>query len=237
MKPWMRQMAAAAPRRTVTHTTNTTRALVLTLSAAVSGCFFGTVPIPAPAVPLDKAEQRKVVACQDMIAKQAQLLQTTTVKQLHRCAALGLDLALDEERELDTSTLLDFEERRADAREKCDAAFAKVGKASTKMIDAVVAKCTSLEGLILHDPTRGDPLGLKHLDTLSTTGASLDTMADLASQACGMAVAAGELVASYSYLRIGDLSWRYFGIESEEDLRIHWQASLDPRCLQLSFDL
>lgn len=237
MKPWIRQTAAAAWNGKVRNAKSATRALALTLAVATSGCFFGTVPIPVPAVPLDKAEQRRVVACQDMIAKQAQLLQTTTVKQLHRCAALGLDLALDEERELDTSTLLDFEERRAEAREKCDASFAKVGKASTKMIDAVVAKCTSVEELILHDPTRGDPLGLKHLDTLSTTGSSLETMADLAAQACGMAVAAGELVASYSYLRIGDLSWRYLGIEKEEDLRIHWQASLDPRCVQLSLDL
>lgn len=200
------------------------------LPALASGCFFGPAPLPAPAEPLEPAEQRQVLACQQKISQQVQQLQQITYKQLSKCLHPGVDLALDEERELTTATLPDFFERRQRLRERCTGFFETIGRASTKLIDTVIAKCAPVESLILGEPSRGDPLGLK--GSIS----EIESVEGLAANYCGAATGSAEVLVSGVYMRTADLAWRYYHTTDEETLRSIWHASLDPRCATIDYD-
>ena len=200
-------------------------------ASLLSGCFIGSGPLSAPAVPLEPAEQRQVVACQQKIANEVRQLQLVTYKQLSRCLQLGVDLALEEERELTSATIPEYFERRQRTREKCSTMFETVGRASTKMIDAVLAKCGSVEAPVLVDTSRGDPLGMKAVLEGPTT------MEDVAGQYCGVATSSAELLVSAVYPRLADLSWRYYHTTDDEEMQSVWRVALDPRCPSLLGDL
>ncbi len=207
------------------------RFVVALVSLSATGCFFGSAPIPAPNLPLDPGEQRQVLSCQKRINTAVRQLQGVTTKQLSRCLGMGLDLVLDEERELTTATLPDFFDRRDRVRERCSDFFDVIGRASTRMIDDVIGKCAPVESLVLTDPSRGDPMGLKSFYN------PISTVEELAAEYCGAATASAEVLVSSVYMRTADLAWRYYGTDEEEDLRSTWQASLDPRCARMSLNL
>jgi hypothetical protein len=207
------------------------------LLGGAAGCF--RAPIDPPAIPLDRTEQRAVLACQQTINRGSAQLHATATRQFQKCADRLLRLRLDEERDLNSLNIAEFVARRGRSLEQCADGYGRIGDESTRMIDAILRNCGPVEDLILGDPARGDPLAVK--SEPETSGISLlfdvETVADLASFECGFAIVWAEMLISSTHARSGDLAQRYDQIDEEEEFQQILRGFLDPRCRVPEADL
>ena len=205
--------------------------LVAALSTLGLGCI--GAPIPPPAVPLDPAEQSAVLACQSAISEQVASLSTTAARQFTACGLRALDLRLAVERGLGSTN--EFLEKRARLDEKCNQAYARIGRVSTRMINVVLARCQSVESLILGtDLSRGDALARKSdIEFEFGLAGSLPPAAnlvDLAGFLCSSAIGTAKLSTMLAFPRTGDLIQRFYGFTDEDDFDAYWRTSVDARC-------
>ncbi|HEY8515967.1 MAG TPA: hypothetical protein VIS07_10685 [Candidatus Binatia bacterium] len=205
-------------------------ALLLSM-LSTSGCLF--FEAPQPAVPLTADEQKRVVACHKVIAKQSVKLASTMMQQLDRCANEALALSLESERELDGSNVADYVRRRQQVAARCEAGYARIGRVTTRMIDTIAARCASVESLVVADVSRGDPLGWKTLDAFieQLSGDDLiGSIEDVAGLACSGTVESLERRMPQILPRASDLLHTYHGIHDYDEAQEYLRSFLDPRC-------
>jgi len=209
--------------------------LTLGLIVATVGC--ATLPAPPAAqVPLDAAEDRALLACQGTMTRASTKLVGTALRKLDRCAGRAIALRLEEDRRLNSQTIAEFVARRALVLERCNADFARIGAASTRMVDAVVAACAPVEDLLLLDDSRGDPLSFRTLsDVLGALGyANLQFagVPELAGLLCGADLAAAREALALHLPRVSDVARSYLGFDMDE-LGEHLHGFADPRCKEI----
>ena len=202
--------------------------MILALAASVlGGCYQLPTPVP-PTQPLTDKETEAVLGCQKAIARASASFTNTATTQLAGCARRAVALRVNEERKLE-----EFPDKRAALAKSCNAAFARVGKASTKMFDTMVAACTPVEPLVLTDATRGDPLAFRSLalyyDDVTSGDVVIDSVDDVASRICSAQVASVFQSVGNQVVRISDAAAAYLGI-GVDSLRAHVGTFLHPRC-------
>lgn len=202
--------------------------LVLALAASVlGGCYQLPTPVP-PTQPLTDKETAAVLGCQKAIATASLSFTKTATSQLAGCARAAVALRIDEERKSE-----EFPKKREALGKSCDAAFARVGKASTKMFDTMVAACTPVEDLVMTDATRGDPLAFRSFALFwdETTGGDvvLDSVEDVVSSICSAQVASVYQSVGNQVVRISDAAAAYLGTDVDS-LRAHVGTFIHPRC-------
>lgn len=204
--------------------------LMLALAASVlGGCYQLPTPVP-PTQPLTDKETEAVLDCQKVIARVSIGFTKTATAQLAGCARRAVALRVDEDRKSE-----EFPMKRAALAKSCNTAFARVGKTSTKMFDAMVEACAPVEHLVLTDATRGDPLAFRSLalyyDETTEGGVVIDSVDDVASIICSAQVASVFQAVGNQVVRISDAAAAYLGIEVDA-LRAHVGTFIDPRCNQ-----
>lgn len=202
--------------------------MVLALAASVlGGCYQLPTPVP-PTQPLTDKEAAAVLGCQKAIARAGASFMNTATSQLAGCARSAVALRIDEERKSE-----ELPKKREALVKSCDAAFGRVGKASTKMYDAMVAACTPVENLVLTDATRGDPLAFRsfalYYDDLTAGEVVIDSIDDVASQICSAQVSSVFQAVGNQVVRISDAAAAYLGIDVES-LRARVGTFIHPRC-------
>jgi len=202
--------------------------MVLALAASVlGGCYQLPTPVP-PTQPLDDKETAAVLGCQKAIARASASFMNTATSQLAGCARGAVALRIDEERKSE-----EFPKKREALVKSCNAAFARVGKASTKMYDAMMAACEPIEDLLLTDATRGDPLAFRSLalyyDDWTAGDVVIDSIDDVASQVCSAQVSSVFQAVGNQVVRISDAAAAYLGIDVES-LRAQVGTFIHPRC-------
>jgi hypothetical protein len=205
------------------------------LAAAAAGC--ATLPSPpAPQVPLEPGEARTLLACQSAMTRASASFVGTALKTLDRCASRAVRLRLEEDRRLNSTTIAEFVARRQQVVARCDADFARLGAASTRLVDGIVASCGAVEDLLLTDDTRGDPLSFRALDDLlraiGRTELRFDSVAELAGLLCGADLTAAAQVVSVHVPRVSDVARTYLGVD-KEGLAGYLRAFADPRCKEV----
>jgi hypothetical protein len=203
------------------------------LAALTAGC--ASIPTPPPAaVPLTKQESRAALDCQKAINASSKRFLVKSSTQLDRCVALAIELRLDEDRELATTPMEDLLVRREEVAARCSAAFEQLGRASTKMIDEIVAACQPVAAVVLSDGRRGDPLRLRGLDALlGAFGLTrFDTVEQYAGLLCGLHVdGLGEMY--YAKVpRTTDAARILFDL-ALDDFGDHLRSFIDSRCVDL----
>lgn len=204
--------------------------MMLALAASVlSGCYQLPTPVP-PTQPLTDKETAAVLGCQKAIVKASASFTNTATSQLAGCARGAVALRIDEDRKSE-----EFPNRRAALAKSCNAAFARVGKASTKMFDAMVAACEPVEELVITDATRGDPLAFRSFALYYAEWTSgevvIDSVDDVASIICSAQVASVFQGVGNQVLRISDAAGVYLGVDVDM-LRAHVSTFVHPRCSQ-----
>ncbi len=204
--------------------------MVLALAASMlGGCYQLPTPVP-PTQALTDKETEAVLGCQKAIARASISFTTKATGQLAGCARRAVALRVDEDRKAK-----EFPDKRVALAKSCNAAFARVGKASTKMFDAMVAACTPVEHLVLTDATRGDPLAFRSLalyyDEVTDGDVVIDSVDDVASRICSAQVASVFQAIGNQVVRISDAAAVYLGIDVD-GLRAHVGTFLHPRCVQ-----
>lgn len=202
--------------------------LVLALAAsALAGCYQLPTPVP-PTQPLTDKETAAVLGCQKAIVTASAGFTKTATAQLASCARGAVALRIDEERKSE-----ELPKRREALAKSCDAAFTRVGKASTKMFDTMVAACTPVEDLVLTDATRGDPLAFRsfalYWDDVTGGDVVLDSVDDVASRICSAQVASVFQAVGNQVVRISDAAAAYLGVDVDA-LRAHVGTFIHPRC-------
>ncbi len=151
------------------------RLLVALPAALVAGCL--VFPAPTPPVPLTKSEVGALAKCQKTL-KSAQLtFIKTKLAALEACVDGVLTVRLPFENGLTTSA--DFDAGIAKMRAKCTKSYAKIGAASTKLVDAVLKACTPVETAVL-----GPYDALRFQSAYSAVGHAPTTLVDLAGTLC-----------------------------------------------------
>lgn len=204
--------------------------MMLALAASVlGGCYQLPTPVP-PTQPLTDKETEAVLSCQKTITRASASFTKTATSQFASCARRAVALRIDEDRKAK-----EFPDKRAALAKSCNAAFARVGKASTKLFDAMVEACTPIEDLVLTDATRGDPLAFRSLalywDDATDGEVVIDSVDDVASRICSAQVASVFEGVGNQVVRISDAAAAYLGIDVEA-LRAHVATFLHPRCNQ-----
>jgi hypothetical protein len=186
-------------------------------------------PLPPPAVPLQQDEREAALACQKTITQQTSRVTKKAYEQLERCSQDMLAFQLELELRLNSSTIGEFSRRREEVIERCEAAFARIGRATTRMIDAIVTRCEALEDVLLTDPLRGDPLGWK-TNWLLGSFAQAEIVEQLAGGLCSITMASVKLNASVAIARSADLIAKVHGPQAVEDFSDYMGSFFDPRC-------
>lgn len=202
--------------------------MMLALAASVlAGCYQLPTPVP-PTQPLTDKETEAVLGCQKAIVRASASFSSTATSQLASCARRAVALRIDEERKSK-----EFPDKRVALAKACNSAFARVGKASTKMYDAMLAACTPIENLVLTDVTRGDPLAFRSLalyyDEVTDGDVVIDSVDDVASRICSAQVASVFQSVGNQVVRISDAAAVYLGV-SVEALRTHVGTFIHPQC-------
>jgi hypothetical protein len=202
--------------------------MMLALAATVlGGCYQLRTPIP-PTQPLTDKETDAVLACQKAIVRASLRFTNNSTVQLTNCARRAVALRIDEDR-----MFQELPDKRAALAKSCDAAFTRVGKASTKMFDAMMAACTPVEHLVITDATRGDPLAFRSLaiyfDEMTEGDVVIDSVDDVAGLVCSAQVTSAVYTIGNQVLRISDAAGEYLGLDVDE-LRAHLSTFLHPRC-------
>lgn len=202
--------------------------LVLALAASVlGGCYQLPTPVP-PTQPLTDKETAAVLGCQKAIVTASAGFTKTATSQLAGCARGAVALRIDEERKSE-----EFPKKREALAKSCDAAFARVGKASAKMFDTMMAACTPVEDLVLSDATRGDPLAFRSFalfwDDWTSGEVVIDSVDDVASRICSAQVASVFQAVGNQVVRISDAAAVYLGVDVDA-LRAHVSTFIHPRC-------
>lgn len=202
--------------------------LVLALAAGVlAGCYQLQTPVP-PTQPLTDKETAEVLGCQKAIARASASFMNTATSQLAGCARGAVALRIDEERKSE-----ELPKKRETLAKSCNAAFGRVGKASTKMFDAMMAACGPVEDLVLTDATRGDPLAFRsfalYWDDVTSGEVVIDSVDDVASRICSAQVASVFQAVGNQVVRISDAAAVYLGVDVDA-LRAHVGTFLHPRC-------
>lgn len=201
--------------------------MVLVLATGVlGGCYQLPTPVP-PTQPLTDKETEAVLGCQKAIARASVSFTSKATAQLADCARRAVALRVDEERKSE-----EFPTRRAALAKSCNAAYVRVGKASTKMFDAMVAACAPVENLVLTDATRGDPLAFRSLSLYyGEMDVVIDSVDDVASLVCSAQVASVFQAVGNQVVRISDVAAAYLGTDVDS-LRAHVGTFIHPRCNQ-----
>ena len=207
---------------------------LLALAASmVSGCY--SLPSPTPATrPITDKQAQAVLACQRAITGNAVKFSSTAKRKLASCGHRAIALRVAEDRHLNSTTIAEFQARRTALVESCNGTFEKVGQASTKLIDAIVAACQPVEDLILTDATRGDPLSFRAFADyeyeLSNGDVVIDTVLEIAGLICSTETNHTIEVLGYQIPRTSDASRTYLGLDVD-DFRAHLRSFLDDRCV------
>jgi hypothetical protein len=201
-------------------------------AAAVSGCT--ELPSPAPATrPITDKQAQTVLACQRAITTSAAKFASIAMKKFGSCGQRAIALRVAEDRHLNSTTIDEFVARRAAVVASCNSTFAKVGKASTQFIDAIVAACQPVEDLILTDATRGDPLSFgafaSYMYMSSNGEIVLDTTLEIAGMVCNTEMNRIIELMGYQIPRTSDATRTFIGL-NVDDFRDHLRTFLDSRC-------
>ncbi|MCC6765757.1 MAG: hypothetical protein IT293_13955 [Deltaproteobacteria bacterium] len=201
-------------------------ALGAALLLGAPGCLM--FPAPTPPVPLGKAEVGAIAKCQKGVKKAQRALVKTTVASLGACVDGVLAARLAFENGLTTQE--EFDAGLVKLRGKCAKNYAKVGAATTKLVDAVLKACAPADAAIAdaYDALRfqaafGD-------FTSPATG-----LAEFAAEFCTATVETAQLQVWQAAPRLLELLG-YLGVEylvvfdESEGLP---NVPLDPRCLPL----
>lgn len=199
--------------------------------ATTSGCLLPETP--APVIPLTKSEQSAVLACQKAMSQQTSRLWSKAYKEYESCSRAALSLQLERERELDGGNAGQYDQRRAKVVAKCDAGFARVGKATTRMIDQIRDRCEPVEVLVFDALGRGDPLGWQTMNAALAQlgGDTFESVEVLSSALCGAVVADVEETLTGVVARASDLIHKYYKPANSQEFYDHLRSSIDPRCV------
>lgn len=201
--------------------------MVLALAAGVlGGCYQLPTPVP-PTQPLNDKEAAAVLGCQKALVSASASFTSKATSQLAGCARRAVALRVDEERKGE-----EFPQKRDALVKACDAAFARVGKASTKMYETMVAACEPVEDLVLTDATRGDPLAFRSLALyFNEFEVVIDSIDDVASLVCSAQAGSVFQALGHQVVRISDVAAAYLG-KDVDSLRAYVATFLHPRCVQ-----
>ncbi len=115
---------------------------------------------------------------------------------------------------------------------KCDGGFARVGKATTRMVDRIRESCEPVEGLVFSEVGRGDPLGWRTMNAaLAQFGEdTFDSVEELSSDLCTAVVTDVEGALTDVVARASDLIRKYYKPTNSRAFFDHLHSFLDPRC-------
>jgi hypothetical protein len=154
------------------------------VAAAASLVLVSTIGVPGEggASTLTRKETNQLLTCQEAIKSEGRLFIREKLRKLESCADRLLEPTLQFENGLLTQE--EFDAALARAQEFCDERLAEITRASTQLVDGIVAKCQRVEHLIFGD---GDPLRFQGLISFieSFTGPLwIDTAEELAGAIC-----------------------------------------------------
>jgi hypothetical protein len=121
------------------------RIWLLSLVVLLAGC--PIFPAPAPPVPLDKSAAAALAKCQSAILKAQAAFVKVKLGAVGSCVDGIMKVRLPFENGLTTAA--DFDAGIAKMRGKCTKSYAKVGAASTKLVDTILKACTPAESAVI----------------------------------------------------------------------------------------
>lgn len=212
---------------TTTGRRTTTRFLMALPAALVAGCL--VFPAPTPPVPLTKSEVGALAKCQKTVKSAQSSFIKTKLAALESCVDGVLNARLSFENGLTTSA--EFDAAIGKMRGKCTKSYAKIGAASTKLVDAVLKACTPVADAVL-----GPYDALRFQSAYASVGHAPATLVDLAGTLCTLTDEAADSALWQAAPRLMELL-QYLGPEFTQ----FFDASsglpnvpLDARCLPLS---
>lgn len=209
-------------------------ALTMLLATLGSGCV-NIVDRPEAGIGLDRQVQRKLLACQKTIDRQSAKFVTAGLRLLGRCVESAIALRMEEDA-LPGSQTGETAARRAALVERCEADFTRLGRASTKLIDAIRTTCEPLEDALLVSPAFGDPLRFRSfndvVDVLGHDELVMDDVDELAGVVCGVDVQAIGGMLFVQAPRHADAIRKLLGV-SPSVFETQLRTFLDPRCVDV----
>ena len=195
--------------------------------AGATGCYFDPPTPPFP--PLDDKEAGALFKCQNEIRKAGAKFRNTQLKTLEQCVTMGLKAQLAFENGVIEQAKYDGDLDKAAA--KCATGFAKITQASTKLVDAVIKKCTPVAAFVL-----GSYDALRHQALAAENGQTVTSIENLAGRLCTVDQMFAILQLSLHSPRAIEILGRLdenFVSTSTNGESASLNLTLDPRCLDV----
>ncbi|MEW6267843.1 MAG: hypothetical protein AB1689_00930 [Thermodesulfobacteriota bacterium] len=214
--------------------TTRTLALATLLAALAAGCT--NIPDrPESGIGLDRGTQRVLLACQKTVNRQSAKFVAAGLKGLGRCVESAVALRMEEDA-LAGSQTGETAARRAALVERCEADFARLGKASVKLIGAIQKACEPVEDALLQSAAFGDPLRFRAfnaaVDALGHDELIVGNARELGGLVCGVGVQAVGGMLFVQAPRHADAIRTLLGV-FPSGFEAQLRTFLDPRCVDV----